>query len=46
MSIEKISLRLTGVGPMLMRNSRLGDPLRLLREGVGSGHVEAPEDRG
>ena len=27
MSIEKISLRLIGVGPMLMRNSRLGDPL-------------------
>ena len=27
MSIEHISLRLTGVGPMLMRNSRLGDPL-------------------
>lgn len=26
MSIEHISLRLTGVGPMLMRNSRLGDP--------------------
>ncbi|QQO22619.1 hypothetical protein JJB98_23150 [Bradyrhizobium diazoefficiens] len=27
MSIEKISLRLVGVGPMLMHNSRLGDPL-------------------
>jgi hypothetical protein len=27
MSIERISLRLIGVGPMLMRNSRLGDPL-------------------
>jgi hypothetical protein len=27
MSIESISLRLVGVGPMLMRNSRLGDPL-------------------
>ena len=24
-SIEHISLRLVGVGPMLMRNSRLGD---------------------
>jgi hypothetical protein len=27
MSIEHISLRLIGIGPMLMRNSRLGDPL-------------------
>ena len=27
MSTERISLRLIGVGPMLMRNSRLGDPL-------------------
>jgi hypothetical protein len=26
MSIENISRRLVGVGPMLMRNSRLGDP--------------------
>ncbi len=26
-TIEHISLRLIGVGPMLMRNSRLGDPL-------------------
>ncbi len=27
MSIKSISLRLVGVGPMLMHNSRLGDPL-------------------
>ncbi|OSJ18978.1 hypothetical protein BST63_12010 [Bradyrhizobium canariense] len=27
MSIAHISLRLVGIGPMLMRNSRLGDPL-------------------
>jgi len=27
MNIEAISLRLIGVGPMLMRNARLGDPL-------------------